>query len=306
VIDLDRMEAQLAAALTEGSGPPQAAVRHQPAPAPAPTPAPAPAAAPRARRRPVSRPEPVTASSVPRTAAGVRELLELGMLDEVAARAAGGARRLDQVTWTTMRALLEGRRDATQKGIAEAETLGKAGDAEAQARACTQRFWAAFEWGADDERLDVLDLCRTRAYRYDDLEWWGNLTVLLAVMGKDDEAVRAFDATLPLLAAAPRDAVQLDVVTNLVEAAALLRRPDRVALAGRQLRTPTGHLVVVGEAVVCKGSVDRYLGLIHAAVGDSARAGGYFRSAEAAHRAMGAEPLLARTLQQASRPLAAA
>jgi hypothetical protein len=236
----------------------------------------------------------------------VRELLELGMLDEAEARAAAGAHRRDQVTWTTMRALLEGRSDAVHKGIADLETLGKAGDAEAQARAWVQRFWAAFEWGTDDERLDVLDVCRTRAYRYDDLEWWGNLTVLLAAMGKDDEAVRAFDATLPLLAAAPRDAMRFDVVTNLVEAAALLRRPDRVALAGRELRTPTGRLVVVGDGVVCKGSVDRYLGLIHAAVGDAAQAGGYFRSAESTHRAMGAEPLLARTLEQASRRLVAA
>ena len=62
----------------------------------------------------------------------------------------------------------------------------------------------------------------------------------------------------------------------------------------------------MGDAVVCKGSVDRYLGLIHAAVGQWGDAAEYFRSAEAAHRSIGAEPLLARTLQQASSVLAAA
>ena len=301
MIDLDRMEAQLSAALTERAGPPSATVRPGPVPAPTPAPAPiSPAPAPRARRR--SRPEP----PAPPPSAGVRELVELGMLDQVSARAAGAANRCDQLTWTTMRALLEGRSDAAHKGIAELEALAKAGDPEAGARAGAQRFWAAFEWGTDDERLDVLDHCRTRAYRYDDLDWWGNLTLLLAAMGKGDEAVRAFDATLPLLAASPRDAVRLDVVTNLVEAAALLRDAGRVALAGRELRTPTGRLVVVGDGVVCKGSVDRYLGLIHAAVGDSSKAGGYFRSAESAHRALGSEPLLARTLHQASGLLIAA
>ncbi len=96
------------------------------------------------------------------------------------------------------------------------------------------------------------------------------------------------------------------MVTNLIDAAALLGDARRVALAGRQLRTETGRLVVVGDGVVCKGSVDRYLGLIHAAVGQWADAAEYFRSAETTHRSIGAEPLLARTLQQASGALAAA
>ena len=301
MIDLDRMEAQLSAALTEPAGPPSATVRRAPVPAPTPAPAPiSPPPAPRPRRAP--RPQPAPAPPT----AGVRDLLELGMLDEVSARAAGAVNRRDQLTWTTMRALLDGRSDAAQKGIAELDALAKAGDPEAGARASVQRFWAALEWGTNDARYDVLDHCRARAYRYDELEWWGNLTLLLTAMGKGDEAVRAFDASLPILATAAPDAVRLDVVTNLVEAAALLRDAGRVALAGRELRTPTGRLVVVGDGVVCKGSVDRYLGLIYAAVGDSARAGASFRSAEAAHRALAAEPLLARTLQQASGLLAAA
>lgn len=288
MIDLDRMEAQLAAALTDVASP---AAAHAVRPAPA---------------RPRRRPHPEPAAPPAPGDGGVRELLELGMLDEVAARAAGAAHQRDRLAWTTMRALLDGRSDAAHKGVAELEALGKAGDPKAASRASVQRFWTAFEWGTDDERIDALDRCRTRAYRYDDLEWWGNLTVLLAAMGKGDEGARAFDAALPLVVAAPPGAMRLDVVSNLIEAAALLRDPSRVALAGRELRTPTGRLVVVGDALVCKGSVDRYLGLIHAAVGDSAKAGAFFRSAEAAHRAMDAGPLLARTLQQASGLLVAA
>ena len=284
VIDLDRIEAQLAAAVTEEAGSPRATVRRAPAPAPTP------------RARP--RPQPVPA--------GVRELLELGLLDQVDARIAATTDRLDQTTWATMRALLHGRRDAVRVGVDALARLAQDGDREALARAWTVRYWDALEWGTNDERHDVLDHCRERAYRFDDLSWWGNLTLLLAAMGKQDEAVRAFDQALPLAAGAPRDGVRLDVITNLVEAAALLGDAGRVAIAGRELRVATGTLVVVGDAVVCKGSVDRYLGLVHAAVGQWGEAAEYFRSAESAHQSLGAERLLARTRQQASGILAAA
>ena len=287
MIDLDRIEAQLSAAVTEDAGSPRVAVRR--APAPAPTPAPAPVRSSRPRR---SRPQPAPA--------GVRELLELGLLDEAGARIAAATDRLDQTTWATMRALLRGSRDAVRIGIDALARLAQDGNREALNRAWTLRFYAALEWGTEDERYDVLDHCRGRAYRFDDLEWWGNLTLLLAALGKHDEGVRAFDQALPLAAGAPRDGVRLDVVTNLVEAAALVADARRVALAGRELRTQAGRLVVVGDGVVCKGSVDRYLGLIHAAVGQWGDATGYFRSAEATHRSLGAEPLLARTQEQAS------
>ena len=292
MIDLDRIEARLSAAVTEEVRRPSAhasaSARRAPAPAPTPPPAPVPPSRPRR-------------SNPPTAPAGVRELLELGLVEEAQARIAAATDRVDQTTWATMRALLDGRRDAVQIGIDALARLAQDGNREALDRAWTLRLHAAVEWGAPEERYDILDHCRDRAYRFDDLPWWGNLTLLLAVLGKQDEAVRAFDQALPLAAGAPKDAVNLDVVTNLVEAAALLGDADRVALAGRQLRTATGRLVVVGDGVVCKGSVDRYLALIHAAVGQWGDAAEYFRSAEATHRSIGAQPLLARTQQQASR-----
>jgi tetratricopeptide (TPR) repeat protein len=293
VIDLDRIEAQLSAAVTEEVRRPPAPVRRAPAPAPTPAPAPIPSSRPRR-----SRPQPAPA--------GVRELLELGLLDEAGTRIAAATDRLDQTTWATMRALLDGKRDTVRTGIdALARLADDGGDRRALDRAWTLRFYAALEWGTADERFDLLDHCRDRAYRFDDLQWWGNLALLLAVLRKQDEAVRAFDQALPLAAGAPQD-VRLDVVTNLIEAAALLGDAGRVALAGRELHTHTGRLVVIGDGVVCKGSVDRYLGLIHAAVGQWGDAAEYFRSAETMHREIGAELLLARTLQQASGVLAAA
>jgi hypothetical protein len=60
-------------------------------------------------------------------------------------------------------------------------------------------------------------------------------------------------------------------------------------------------MVIVGPAVVCKGSIDRYRALALAALGRRAEADHCFGAAAAAHRAAGAGPLLARTLAQAQR-----
>jgi len=282
VINLDEMEAQLAAALTEALGRPPAAVR----------------------RAPVSRPRPHPKVGLPSSAP---ELLELGLLEEADATMSAVSHPRDALSWTTMRALLDGRQDAARTGVEELRRLAqRTDDTEAWSRYWVQRFWAAFQWGADDERHDVLDHCRDRAYRFDDLQWWGNLALLLAAMGKTEEAARAFDDALQLLPAAPQDAVRVDVVTNLIEGAALLGDPGRVTAAGRHLRVLAGRLVVVANGAVCKGSVDRYLGLSHAALGHWAEAGECFRSAEAIHRSLGAGPLVVRTVQQASGSLAAA
>jgi tetratricopeptide (TPR) repeat protein len=223
----------------------------------------------------------------------VPELVELGFVDEADAAIARTVDRRDLVTWTTMRALLAGRHKAVTAGIAELRTLD-------EERAWIQRFWAAIEWGTEEERYEVLDHARTRAYRFDDLDWWGNVTLLLAGMGKHDEAERAFDEASELLAGRPKDAAWLDVLTNLVEAAAALGDWGRVAAAGRALRWPEDRLVVVGPGVVCKGSVERYRALAHVAAGHWDKAEECFRRAEAAHRAIGATPILRRTQQQAS------
>jgi len=280
VINLDEMEAQLAAALTEAVGRPPAPPRRPPAPRP---------------RAEVARP-----SSAP-------ELLELGLLEEADAAMSAVSHPRDALSWTTMRALLDGRQDAARTGVEELRRLAqRTDDTEAWSKYWTQRFWAAFQWGPENERYDVLDHCRDRAYRFDDLPWWGNLALLLAAMGKTEEATSAFDDALQLVAAAPQDAVHIDVVTNLIEAAVLVGDPGRVAAAGRQLRGPAGRLVVVADGAVCKGSVDRYLGLSYAALGQWAEAGECFRSAEATHRSLGAGPLVARTVEQASGRLVAA
>ncbi len=280
MIDIDRMDQQLSAALTAD----MAGAQRVPS-------------SPRRRERPLcAPPRPPSPSSA-------TELLELGRLEEADAATSAVAHPRDALTWTTMRALLTGRQDTARSGVEELRHLAqRTDDAPAWDGYWVQRFWVAFEWGTEEERFDVLDHCRARAYRFDDLPWWGNLTLLLAVMGKRDEAERAFDAASKLRP----DAHALDLVTNLIEGAALLGDAGRVAAALPALRSPEGRLVVVGHGVVCKGSVDRYRALGLAALGRRAEAADSFRRAESAHRAIGAGPLLARTLQQASGSLIAA
>jgi tetratricopeptide (TPR) repeat protein len=230
----------------------------------------------------------------------VPALLELGLIDEAEARIASTTDRLDALTWATMRALLLGHQEPVAAGLAKlADLVRTTEDREAWERYWVQRFWAAFEWGATDERLEVLDHCRERAYRFDELRWWGNLTLLLAAMGKQDEAFRAFDDTQAFLSGVAKDAVWVDALTNLIEAAALLGDNERLAACQRVLRWPEGRAVIVGNGVVCKGSIDRYRALGYAALGKWKQAEECFRSAEAFHQEIGAGPLLARTRQQA-------
>lgn len=216
--------------------------------------------------------------------------------------AAGPAEGRDATTWSTMRALLDGRRDAVTAGLDAMRELATAtADADTWDRYWAQRFWAAFEWGDDGERYDVLDHCRERAYRFDDLQWWGSLTLLLAELGKGGEAVRAFDEAYRLLARARKDSVRIDVLTDVLEAAVTLGDWERAGLASRSLDWPPGRLVVVGPGVVCKGSVERYRALGLAATGRWAEARACFRLAAEAHRAIGARTLLDRTHRQAER-----
>ena len=234
-------------------------------------------------------------------------LLEAGMIDEVEARIASTTDRLDALTWATMRALLLGHREPATAGIEKLGELARTGEArEPWERYWIQRFWAALEWGSHDERLDVLEHCRERAYRFDELHWWANLTLLLAATGTHEEAFTAFDETQRFVGGVPKDRVWLDELTNLIDAAALLGDPDRLAACHRGLRWPDGQVVVVGKGIVCKGSVDRYKALGFAALGKPKLADRYFRSAETLHQEIGAGPLLARTRQQAGDFLAAA
>ena len=212
--------------------------------------------------------------------------------------APAGASRRDTVSWATMRALLAGDRHAARANSEVMLALAQeAGDQRTWDCYWMQRFWLAMEWGDEAERDELADHCRQRAYRADDLQWWAALSLLLAQTGKAHEAAEAFDDAFGRLSAAD-DAVRLDVATNLADTAFLLRDDY---LGGRLHYTLTwtpGLVVTVGDGWVCKGAIERYRALGAAAVGSFAQADADFAYAVSTHRAMGAEPLLARTLHQ--------
>ena len=152
-------------------------------------------------------------------------------------------------------------------------------------------------WGTQDERAELAEHCRDRAYRADDLEWTAALALVLAQLGRSDEAREAFEDAFGRLGRA-EESIQLDVATNLVEAAAVLRDAFLGARLHYTLAWIPDRLVTIGEGWICKGSVERFRALGEAAAGLFTEADVHFAKAVARHRGLGARPLLAQTLHQ--------
>jgi hypothetical protein len=170
-------------------------------------------------------------------------------------------------------------------------------DREAMDRYWLQRLWLVVTWGTDDERRALVERARDRAYRQDDLQWTAALAVVLAQMGEAGEAGEAFEDAFRRLGRA-EESIQLDVATNLVEAAAFLGDAFLAARLHYSLAWTPDRLVSIGEGWICKGAVERFRALGEAAAGMFVEADADFARAVARHRALGARPLLARTLHQ--------
>jgi len=335
VIDMERLDAGLDLALVDqlrAQLAPATVVREPPAPevvaphsgsstsggaASRPRPSPRPSSRPRS-----SPPAPAEAVwddfDIERHARAVVDLVGQGKLAEAdlhivahaeVAHASGRVdHRSDAIGWAVMRALLTGRASAARAGIDESAALdpGKR-HPQVQERTWAQRFALALAWGEVHERYEVLDHCRERAYCHGDAAWQGRLTLLLAVLGRSDEARRQFDTTIDAVLHTPScDAGWLDLATDLAEAAAILGDAERSDLTRRGLdRAAKAPIAVVGNAWVCKGSVARYQALVTAASGGADVTDGYFRAAAETHRRLGAEVLLARTLGEWGHSLSA-
>ena len=70
---------------------------------------------------------------------------------------------------------------------------------------------------------------------------------------------------------------------------------DTAGLLYPELEPLTGQNVMIGHGVACYGSGDRYLGMLAATLGDSARAERHFEAALELNRRMGARTWLAHT-----------
>jgi hypothetical protein len=213
--------------------------------------------------------------------------------------------RRDGARWAALRALLHGDQAEAREASALVLALGReAEDPEADLRHWSQHAWIVLEWGNERERDELLDHCRQQAYRNDDLRWRSMLALVLARLGRVDEAGREFDATAErTLKTAQRDVTWTDITTNLAETAAYLGDPRRASQLNRVVAWPATGMVLTGEADACKGSIARYRALLAATTGRWAEADNQFKVAADAHRRMGAELLLARTLQEWGRTL---
>ena len=226
------------------------------------------------------------------------ELVELGHLEEAERLVADLGSPREKLSWSTMRALFAGDEVTARSENRAMHRLAQDDrDQEAMDRYWLQRFWLVAAWGNDAERDELAEYGRERAYRTDDLQWTAALAALLAQMGKAGEAGEAFEDAFGRLGRAD-DAVQLDVATNLVEAAAALGDAFLGARLHYTLTWAPGRLVTVGQGWICKGAIERFRALGEASVGMFAEADEDFRRAADCHRGLGAQPLLARTLHQ--------
>jgi hypothetical protein len=199
-----------------------------------------------------------------------------------------------------MRSLLDGKRTEARAALETMAAVARnADDPATWDRYWTQRFWVGLEWGRVDEQYALLDHCRERAYRFNDLAWRGALTVLLARLGRADEAAREFDSAVAQFNRAQIDEeTRLDVLTDLAEAAFRLDDAPRASLLRPALAVAAEPVVLLSRSWVCKGAFARYQGLVAAATRNWPLADQQLRLAVETHRQLGAGPLLARTLQE--------
>ncbi|HET6626775.1 MAG TPA: AAA family ATPase [Nocardioidaceae bacterium] len=200
--------------------------------------------------------------------------------------------------WAAMRALVDGRFDDASHHIDHARHLGRAARDESTASIYwVQRYW--FEIERDDpagleELIEPLD--RIVSQNSDVPAWQAALALLHARRGDHEAAAAAFE---PLAAdsfrAIPSDAVWLNAMTYLAETCAFLGDSRRASQLIDALSPYSGRLALIDRALACKGSVDRFLGLLSAAVGDADEAGRRLRLALEQHESMRAVVLADRT-----------
>ncbi len=235
----------------------------------------------------------------------VVDLLERGERDAVDAQVTAftdGAQRLRQAfylwqagVWRAMLALLAGRLGEASQLAQEALTVGAGAE-----HVTAPQYYA----------IQLLSITREQD-RAAELEqparqfvtgspgvpaWRAALARLLVEVGKVEEARDEFE----LLAAhdfrdLPQDGNWLTAMTLLGELCFELGDADRAATLYRLLE-PFGALnVVIGIAVVCQGSAERFLGLLAAAAGREADARRHFERALLSNEALRAPVCLAHT-----------
>ena len=209
--------------------------------------------------------------------------------------------------WRGMRALAAGRFGECRDALAEAgDTGARAGSRNADMLVATQ------QWCLHAEEGDVAGLL-TMLPQLDAAPMAGAMlqvtrALLLAQVGRAEEASAQFEAVAPLLPALARDSERLPVVAQVAETLALIgfADPHPVARWAYDALAPyAGLFVVEGICAAVRGPVHRHLALLAGVLGDREAAAAHQAEAVAQARALGATALLAR-IEREARPSPAA
>ncbi len=162
-----------------------------------------------------------------------------------------------------------------------------------------QMFSVRREQGRLAELAPVIRILAGEGRR--DGPWRPGLVAVLAELGMKAEAQReltrlAADGLDPY-----RESLWLTALTYLTDACAVLGDETTAALVYPELEPLGGTNVMIGHLVSCYGAADRYLGMLAATLGESARAVEHFERALELNRRMGASTWLAHTAYEFGR-----
>jgi DNA-binding CsgD family transcriptional regulator len=135
--------------------------------------------------------------------------------------------------------------------------------------------------------------------------WRPGLVSLLVELGMEEEATREL-AQITSEGLDPfRGSLWLASLTYITDACAALGNEAAAALVYPELEPLAGTNVMIGQLVACYGSVDRYLGMLAATLGEWDRAEQHFEHALVLNRQMDSPTWLARTEYEYARLLLA-
>jgi DNA-binding CsgD family transcriptional regulator/tetratricopeptide (TPR) repeat protein len=134
--------------------------------------------------------------------------------------------------------------------------------------------------------------------------WAPALTALLAGLGLADAArVELERLSADGFAAVPPGPLRLAALGFLADACDVVNDPRLAALVYEQLLPFEGRNVIVGEAVMCYGAADRFLGVLACLMGDDDTALRHLEAALALNERLGAATWLAHTRFELARVL---
>jgi AAA ATPase-like protein len=198
--------------------------------------------------------------------------------------------------WRGMRALAAGRFGECRDALAEAAALGaRAGSSNAGLLVATQQWCLYAEEGDTAGLLGMLSQLDTAPMAGTMIQVTRSL--VLAQVGRTQDARTQFEAVVPLLPALARDSEWLPVMAQVAEILALTGpgEPHPVARWSYDALTPyAGMFVVEGICAAVRGPVHRHLALLADTLGNHEAAAAHRAEALAQARALGATALVAR------------